>query len=108
MRLETYQPENHALFAAAIQESYRDTLDCPALSGLRDIEDVIAGHQSVGTFDPALPAPTPRMNLAWGPLPVGEIRPAPVHNRASNEHAVTIAALRSLAVAVFSRGEVAP
>ncbi|MEI8194760.1 MAG: GNAT family N-acetyltransferase [Phycisphaerae bacterium] len=54
VRLEIYRPENHALFAAAIQASYQQTLDCPALSGLRDIEDVIAGHKAVGTFDPAL------------------------------------------------------
>lgn len=54
IRLETYRPDNHQLFATAIQDSYQQTLDCPALSGLRHIEDVIAGHQAVGTFDPAL------------------------------------------------------
>ena len=34
--------------------SYQQTLDCPALSGLRDVDDVIAGHQAVGIFDPQL------------------------------------------------------
>lgn len=54
LQLETYTPENHAAFATAIQESYQETLDCPALSGMRAVEDVIAGHKSVGRFDPTL------------------------------------------------------
>jgi mycothiol synthase len=57
---EHYSAANHALFAQAIRESYRDSLDCPALNGLRDIEDVIQGHQAAGGmggaahFDPNL------------------------------------------------------
>lgn len=39
-------------FAAAIQVSYVDTLDCPRLSGVRHIDDVIAGHKAAGTFSP--------------------------------------------------------
>jgi ribosomal protein S18 acetylase RimI-like enzyme len=54
IRLEPYSAGTHELFKRTIQESYRDTLDCPALSGLRDMEDVIAGHQAVGPFDPQL------------------------------------------------------
>ncbi len=49
-----YSPETHTRFAAAIAESYRDSLDCPGLNGLRDIEDVIAGHKVSGEFDPGL------------------------------------------------------
>jgi len=48
----TYSPDNHELFARAISESYRDSLDCPALNGMRTIEDVIAGHRASGEFDP--------------------------------------------------------
>lgn len=48
----TYGADSHAWFARAIGESYRDSLDCPALNGLRDIEDVIAGHRASGQFDP--------------------------------------------------------
>jgi ribosomal protein S18 acetylase RimI-like enzyme len=48
----TYTADNHDLFARAISESYRDSLDCPALNGLRTIEDVIAGHRASGEFDP--------------------------------------------------------
>jgi ribosomal protein S18 acetylase RimI-like enzyme len=38
-------------------QSYRESLDCPALNGLRDVEDVIAGHKASGggidAFDPS-------------------------------------------------------
>jgi mycothiol synthase len=54
MRFLSYGPQTHGLFADAILHSYRDSLDCPALSGLRDIEDIIAGHRSTGQHDPAL------------------------------------------------------
>jgi mycothiol synthase len=51
-RWETYSQATHPLFARAISQSYRGSLDCPALNGLRDIEDIIAGHQASGLFDP--------------------------------------------------------
>jgi ribosomal protein S18 acetylase RimI-like enzyme len=40
--------------AQALESSYVDTLDCPELSGLRDIADVIDSHRAVGRHDPAL------------------------------------------------------
>lgn len=49
-----YSSETHADFAAAISASYVDSLDCPALNGVRDIEDIIAGHKATGEFDPSL------------------------------------------------------
>lgn len=49
-----YSPDAHNLFADAISRSYQQSLDCPALNGLRNIEDVIAGHQSTGEFRPEL------------------------------------------------------
>ena len=54
LRLEPYSAATHAHFRAAILASYEQTLDCPQLSGLRDVEDVIAGHKVVGPFDPNL------------------------------------------------------
>ncbi len=51
---ETYAPQTHEQFAAAILASYEGSLDCPALNGLRDINDIIAGHQATGQFDPHL------------------------------------------------------
>jgi mycothiol synthase len=53
----TYSPATHAAFAATIVQSYHESLDCPALNGLRDIDDVIAGHKAsgaAGEFDPSL------------------------------------------------------
>jgi ribosomal protein S18 acetylase RimI-like enzyme len=50
--LVNYSPQTHAGFAAAVAASYQDSLDCPALNGLRDIEDTLAGHKSAGPFDP--------------------------------------------------------
>lgn len=33
---------------AALEQSYRDTLDCPGLCGLRETEDIIASHAAIG------------------------------------------------------------
>ncbi|MEL7087553.1 MAG: GNAT family N-acetyltransferase [Planctomycetota bacterium] len=40
------------LFTRAIADSYRDTLDCPGLLGLRDMDDIIDGHMATGRFNP--------------------------------------------------------
>ena len=64
-------------FAHAILESYRDTLDCPGLRGLRQIDDIIAGHMATGRFDPqrwtlwhAPPSPPSASTLTSTPTPV--------------------------------------
>lgn len=49
---QTYSAQTHVLFARAIMESYQQSLDCPSLNGLREIDDVIAGHQASGEFNP--------------------------------------------------------
>jgi mycothiol synthase len=49
-----YGPRTHGLFKRAIAATYEDSLDCPALNGVRDMDDVVAGHQASGEFDPAL------------------------------------------------------
>jgi ribosomal protein S18 acetylase RimI-like enzyme len=54
LSVRTYAPETHAAFAEAITRSYASSLDCPELNGLRDVEDVLAGHKSAGDFDPRL------------------------------------------------------
>lgn len=35
-----------------IESTYVDSMDCPGLSGLRDIDDVLAGHRATGVFTP--------------------------------------------------------
>jgi GNAT superfamily N-acetyltransferase len=43
-----------ALLVRAMEASYTGTLDCPALCGMRTVDDVLASHKSVGAFDPSL------------------------------------------------------
>lgn len=51
IRWVEYDEQSHPLFADAIQRSYIDSLDCPTLSGMREIEDVISGHRATGQFE---------------------------------------------------------
>lgn len=52
IRYEPYSPERHRSFAAVVEETYRGSLDCPQLEGLRPIEEVLEGHRCTGRFDP--------------------------------------------------------
>jgi ribosomal protein S18 acetylase RimI-like enzyme len=51
-RMLNYSDATHNAFAAAVLASYEQSLDCPAMNGVRDIEDVLAGHKAAGLFDP--------------------------------------------------------
>ena len=42
------------VWATTLEQTYVGTLDCPGLLGLRNINDVIAGHQAVGAFEAGL------------------------------------------------------
>lgn len=48
----TYVQNKHALFAQTIARTYEGSLDCPGLTGLREIEDVLASHKATGEHDP--------------------------------------------------------
>jgi len=39
---------------SALEKSYEQTMDCPALCGMRDTSDVLESHMGVGEWDPAL------------------------------------------------------
>lgn len=54
VRLLRYTPRRRPLFLAALQASYEQTLDCPALYGRRNTDDVLRGHMATGEFDPDL------------------------------------------------------
>jgi mycothiol synthase len=71
--LAAYEARTHADFATAIAESYEQTLDCPAMSGMRDMGDVIEGHKSVGIFDPQLWTVVMRQGKPVGCLLLAEI-----------------------------------
>jgi ribosomal protein S18 acetylase RimI-like enzyme len=53
---QSYVDQVPAAFADTIVQTYRDSLDCPGLNGLRSIDDVMAGHKAAGgaEFDPSL------------------------------------------------------
>jgi len=52
MQVYNWSEDNRKRFEDAILESYIDTKDCPALRGVRHIDDIIAGHMAAGEFDP--------------------------------------------------------
>ena len=41
------------LFADLIRQTYVDSLDCPGLTGVRTVQDVLASHRGAGEFDPS-------------------------------------------------------
>ena len=48
----SYSPENHADFCHLIAATYVGSRDCPRLTGLRDMEDIMEGHKAAGRFAP--------------------------------------------------------
>lgn len=47
-------PEVHSRLASVLTATYQDTLDCPELCGLREVNDVIESHRSAGHWRPGL------------------------------------------------------
>lgn len=39
--------------ATLLENTYEQTLDCPALNGVQDCREVLAGYRATGSFDPA-------------------------------------------------------
>ena len=52
--IEPYNNEVRDDVLTAVLASYEQTLDCPGLFGLRDPQDILAGHQATGNFDASL------------------------------------------------------
>ena len=48
----TYEPAHHDLFKQTINQTYQDSLDCPELTQLRNMDDVMDSHQAAGLFTP--------------------------------------------------------
>lgn len=51
---EQFRPGQEPELARALERSYVDTLDCPALCEMRDTADVIDSHRASGQFTPSL------------------------------------------------------
>jgi ribosomal protein S18 acetylase RimI-like enzyme len=54
LALETYSPHNHDRLLRVIEATYRGSLDCPLIDGLRETQDVLAGYRAAGQFRPEL------------------------------------------------------
>jgi ribosomal protein S18 acetylase RimI-like enzyme len=48
----TYDESTHGDFARLIEATYTSSMDCPALAGMREIDDIIAGHRAAALFRP--------------------------------------------------------
>jgi mycothiol synthase len=53
LRIEPAPQKDDRRLAEMIARTYEDTLDCPQLNGVRDLDDVLAGYRACGEFDPA-------------------------------------------------------
>lgn len=49
---DAYDAGDADLFHETLLRTYEGTLDCPEVNHIRDIHDVIAGHQAQGRYDP--------------------------------------------------------
>lgn len=50
LEFEPYRPAQRSRLMKLITRTYEDTLDCTALDGVRDIEQVVNGYQATGVF----------------------------------------------------------
>lgn len=54
LTFRAYQDADRPALAALVERTYVGSLDCPAVDGLRRIEDVLDGYQGTATFRPDL------------------------------------------------------
>lgn len=80
IRITHWDEQHRQLFADAIGASYEQTRDCPGLVGLRTMDDIIAGHQATGAFDPEL-----WYALSCDEEPIGVMLLSPLPQRSSLE-----------------------
>lgn len=52
LTFEPYDLSQHARLKRVLKQTYLDSLDCPGLEGIRDLEDVLAGYRATGKHDP--------------------------------------------------------
>jgi mycothiol synthase len=51
LEFEPFDPNQRDRLAQLVEATYADTLDCPMLNGLRNMEDTLTGYESAGVFD---------------------------------------------------------
>lgn len=70
-----YDDSTHELFKEVIAQTYEESLDCPELESVRDMEDVVKAHKASGEFDPKY------WNVLWvDGQPVGVLLLSPLRN----------------------------
>jgi mycothiol synthase len=52
LEFEPYQASKRDRLAQIVDATYQDTLDCPAMNGLRTLEDILVGYEATGQFAP--------------------------------------------------------
>ncbi|MGD0899924.1 MAG: GNAT family N-acetyltransferase [Thermoguttaceae bacterium] len=52
LEFEPWSAAEHGRLSSIVEATYAETLDCPALDGIRNVEDVLAGYRLTGVFDP--------------------------------------------------------
>lgn len=50
----SYSPQTATIFCDILHRTYAQSLDCPELTGIRAVTDVLAGHRATGEHDPAI------------------------------------------------------
>ena len=107
LRYESYRPSLNSHFAATLERSYLDTLDCPELNGKRSLDEILAGHRGQGKFHPdfwwlALDDATPVGVLILTEMPDGStwelayLGIVPEYRRRGIGRAMTLHALHAL------------
>ena len=54
LEFEDYNSQNQDRLARIVDATYQETLDCPKLNNLRQLDDVLAGYRATGEFLPGL------------------------------------------------------
>ena len=50
LEFEVYNSQNHHRLARIVDATYRETLDCPKLNHVRQLDDVLEGYRATGDF----------------------------------------------------------
>ena len=50
--IEAWNPEERKKMISLLESTYKDTLDCPGLTGMRSTNDILEGHIASGVFTP--------------------------------------------------------
>ncbi len=53
LTFQEYDSRQEERFRQIVEQTYRDTLDCPALNGVRTVEEVLAGYRGGGPLNSA-------------------------------------------------------